>query len=171
MKKFVMIMAAMILVCLVLVARPAYAKSMYQRAVGAKSTTGWCVVVNKSAHVVAVYKIKEGKTQRYVSYRCTVGRLKNGRSITRSGLFKIGSKHKYLDLKRGTAFYCTFMSGPKTSGYIHSGLYEIGSRNVGRARAVDTAMGRNRSDGCVRLPLWGAYFVWTLPKGTPIVIF
>lgn len=168
----IMILILTAIICGAALRQPVQAKnlSMYRRCVNANSRTGWCIVVNKSTHVTAVYKKSGKKWQQYASFTCTVGRKRRGKSTTASGTFSVGNKYFVKDFRNGTAYYCTSM-GRGSSGYLHTVLYER-SRNINTAKIIDGRLGADASAGCVRLSRWNAYFIYRyVPKGTKIVIF
>lgn len=143
--------------------------TMYQRCVKANSQTGWCIVINKSRHQAAVYRKTGGKWKQFSSYSVTIGAEK---TPSRAGTFTIGKKSLWKDFSASTAFYCCYLVGRGSSGYIHSILYKKGSRDVRTAKTVDKRLGVNASKGCIRFSAAAANWIYkNIPRKTKVVIY
>jgi len=135
------------------------------------SRTKYLILVNKSKHNINIYK---GSKNKWVCIRrnikCTIGKKS---TPSPSGSWTVNhkthKKHGYKDFSASTAFYATRISA---GNYFHSILYKKGSRNPATARVKDGALGKSKSNSCIRLPLADAKFIYqSVPVGSKIIVY
>ena len=135
------------------------------------SRTKYLILVNKSKHNINIYK---GSKNKWVCIRrnikCTIGKKS---TPSPSGSWTVNhkthKKHGYKDFSASTAFYATRISA---GNYFHSILYKKGSRNPATARVKDGALGKSKSNSCIRLPLADAKFIYQgVPVGSKIIVY
>lgn len=144
---------------------------MDKKAQGYTSNTRYLILVNKTNHIVNVYKGSKGK---WVKVRgnipCTIGKSS---TPTKSGNFKISTmrknhKYGYKDFSASTVFYAARIDA---GFYFHSILYKYGSRDPKTAKVKDGRLGKNISNSCIRLPLADAKYIYELPLTTRTIIY
>ena len=144
---------------------------MNKKAKNYSSQTRYLILVNKSKHVVNIYKGKKGSwTVVKANIPCTIGKKS---TPTRSGSFNISTmrkNHKYgwKDFTGSTAFYAARLNA---GYYFHSILYKKGSRNPATAKVKDSRLGKNISNSCIRLPLADAKTIYGLPFRTAVIVY
>ena len=146
---------------------------MDKKAQGYSSDTRYMVMVNKSDHIVNIYKGSKGSwTNIRGNMSCTTGKSS---TPTRSGTFKLKIKvtrfgsYGRKDFEASTAFYAYFYNA---GNFFHSVIYKKGTTNPYKSNPKDSRLGANRSNGCIRLSLEDAKFMWdTMTVGSRVVIY
>lgn len=126
-----------------------------------KSKTKKLIAVDTKNNIFCVYHRYKNEwiVQKY--WRCSTGKKS---TPTIKGVYKVGIKMLHFGENHGyTCWYATQILGDYL---IHSGTYYPGSKT----KVMDNRMGVNISQGCVRLLLDRAYWVYKkIPKDTTIV--
>ena len=128
------------------------------------SSSGYLLLVNRSAHRVYIYRGKKGNWSRYKTFICTNGKAS---TPTIGGVFRIGNRGRYFDTgSSGRCWYFTQIHG----GYLfHSVIYD---RSGSPRRVIDGRLGIAASHGCVRLAIGNAKWIHdTIPGGSTVVIY
>ena len=144
-----------------------------KKAQGYSSETRYMVLVDKSRHLVNMYKGSKGS---WVNIRrnipCTTGKSS---TPTKSGTFKVSKNvtmfgpYGRMDFVGSTVFYTTRINA---GNFFHSVLYKLGSTNPYTTSPKDATLGKNRSNSCIRLPLADAKFIWdNMRRGTRVVVY
>ena len=144
-----------------------------RKAQGYSSRTRYMILVDKSRHLVNFY---QGSKGHWVNIRrnmpCTVGKKS---TPTRSGNFmlslKVTKNGKYgrKDFKASTAFYAFRIN---SGNFFHSILYKLGCTNPYKSKPKDAALGKNKSNSCIRLRLEDAKFIWdNMTRYTRTVVY
>ena len=144
-----------------------------RKAQGYSSRTRYMILVDKSRHLVNFY---QGSKGHWVNIRrnmpCTVGKKS---TPTRSGNFmlslKVTKNGKYgrKDFKASTAFYAFRIN---SGNFFHSILYKLGCTNPYTSKPKDAALGKNKSNSCIRLRLEDAKFIWdNMTRYTRTVVY
>ena len=144
-----------------------------RKAQGYSSETRYMVLVDKSRHLVNFY---QGSKGHWVNIRrnipCTTGKKS---TPTKSGTFKISKnvtmfgKYGRKDFTGSTAFYASRINA---GNFFHSVLYRLGCTNPYTNSPKDATLGKNKSNGCIRLPLADAKFIWdNMKRGTRVVVY
>ncbi len=125
-----------------------------------KSNTNYLILVNLTTHKVAIYSGSQYNWTRIKYWSCSSG--KEGKTPT--GSYTIGAKK----LARGnsyTSWYCTAIVG---NNLFHSVLYQPGSKT----QLKDGRLGLSISDGCIRLAIENAKYIYdNMPRGTAVIIY
>lgn len=125
------------------------------------STTYYLVVVDTKNFRTYIFTGHNNSWKLTKNYLCTIGKPS---TPTPTGNFTIGVKGLYFGLSRG--YKCNYYTQIKGNYLFHSIIYNLdGSIRDGR-------LGMALSDGCVRLSLQNAKWIWdNIPKGSLIHIF
>lgn len=124
------------------------------------SPTNYLILVNLKAFKVNIYTGGQGKWKLIHSYTCTIGKPS---TPTPKGTFSVGIKGLFFGVEKGykARYYTQFLG----NYLFHSILYNLdGSVRDGR-------LGMRLSDGCIRLALENAKWIYdNIPKGTKVII-
>ncbi len=115
------------------------------------SSTGYCITVNRTTHMVRVYQGKQYTWKQIYSTSCTIGAAA---TPTYTGVFKTRLGGYYFDSGSVRCFYYTPFNG---GIYFHSVLY---AKTSTPQVIMDGRLGYNISHGCVRLPINSAYWIY-----------
>ena len=144
-----------------------------KKAQGYSSNTRNLILVDKTRHLVNIYQGSQGS---WVNIRrnmpCTIGKSS---TPTKSGSYKLKIKvvrfgaYGRKDFTGSTAFYAYFYNA---GNFFHSIIYKLGTTNPYKATPKDATLGKNKSNGCIRLGLADAKYLWDNMKvGTRVVIW
>ena len=131
------------------------------------SSTNYLIAVIKSSHKTRIYKGKKGNWKRVYTWSCSTGKSS---TPTPSGEFKVSKKAYYNQNSKKTCrwWYCTYFKGSNI--YFQSILYD-GNTVPGKGKVVDGRLGVSISDGCVRLSLSNACWIYkNIPNGTKVYV-
>ena len=135
-------------------------RDMISRAQGYASATSWMLMVDTTNCYVGIFTGGRGHWSQWGYWLCSVGALS---SPTPRGEYTVQAKgysfgHGY------TCYYYTQFYGDYL---IHSNTFYQGTFNI-----MDGRMGVNISQGCVRLPLDRAKWIYdNIPYGTKVVTY
>ena len=137
------------------------------------SSTRNLILVDKSRHYVNIYQGSKGSwTNIRRNMLCTIGKSS---TPTRSGSYKLKIKttrfgaYGRKDFSSSTAFYAYFYNA---GNFFHSVIYRLGTSNPYTATPKDASLGKNKSNGCIRLSLENAKYLWDNMKvGTRVIIW
>ena len=145
---------------------------MDNKAQGYSSNTNYLILVDKSTYTVRIYKGSKGSWSRIKSWDCT-----HGGSNTPNGVWVIDDHVTKRDATWGwadfdyssAAFACHISAG----NYFHTILFEKGTRGNPYNQPIrDGNLRRNYSNGCIRLKIENAEWVWdNIPFGTKVVVY
>jgi len=139
---------------------PARYPAMLDKAQGYYSSTGYLILVDCTNNVFCVYKGYRGNWVPCKEWRCTTGKPS---TPTPSGIYYSGAKGYSF----GNGYTCYYYTQIYGDYLIHSVLYYQGTFSE-----LDGRLGIHASEGCVRLELSNARWVFdTIPYGTTIVIY
>lgn len=139
-------------------------KYMWNRCKKEKSGTDTMLVTSRNRHTVCIFKKVDGTWCCQYEWLCSVG--KNG-SKTPHGKFFVRSKKKSFG-KGHTCWYATRYHKKYPKAAFHSVLYKKGSQT----KIKDGRLGKNISNGCVRLPLkWAKWIYDNVKKKSRIYIY
>ncbi len=147
-------------------ATPQYAStgmssSMYNKAQSQSSSTGWLIMVDVDNCKFGVFKGSYGNWSAYKYWDCTTGAAA---SPTVRGTFSITGKGYSFGDDDHTCYYYSQFYG---NYLIHSILYYPGTFTV-----KSGTLGAHLSNGCVRLSLDNAHWVYdNVPYGTRVVTY
>ena len=149
-----------------------YGDAMDNKAQGYSSNTNYLILVDKSTYTVRIYKGSKGNWTRIKSWDCT-----HGGSNTPNGVWVIDDHVTKRDATWGwadfdyssAAFACHISAG----NYFHTILFEKGTRGNPYNQPIrDGNLRRNYSNGCIRLKIENAEWVWdNIPFGTKVVVY
>ena len=135
--------------------------SMFTRANGLSSNTNWLILVDTRANKVAVYRGSRGNWAEQKYWSCTTGAPG---SPTVKGSFTVQSK----GLAFGSSYTCWYYTQFYGNYLFHSIKYNPGSKTS----VQDGRLGINASEGCVRLSLANAKWIYdNIPRGTKVYIY
>lgn len=125
------------------------------------SITKYLVVVDTKNFKTIIFTGSKNKWKLINNYSCTIGKPA---TPTPKGSFTVGIKG--LSFGENHGYKCRYYTQIKGNYLFHSIIYNLnGSVRDGR-------LGMALSDGCVRLSLNNAKWIWAnIPKGTRIYIF
>ena len=139
-------------------------KYMWGRCKKQTSGTDTMLVTSRNRHTVCIFKKVDGTWCCQYEWLCSVG--KNG-SKTPHGKFYVRSKKKSFG-KGHTCWYATRYHKKYPKAAFHSVLYKKGSKT----KIKDGRLGKNISNGCVRLALENAKWIYdNLKKKSRILIY
>lgn len=139
-------------------------KYMWGRCKKQTSGTDTMLVTSRNRHTVCIFKKIDGTWCCQYEWLCSVG--KNG-SKTPHGKFYVRSKKKSFG-KGHTCWYATRYHKKYPKAAFHSVLYKTGSKT----KIKDGRLGKNISNGCVRLALKNAKWIYdNLKKKSRILIY
>ena len=140
------------------------ADQMTQKVQSIASSTKYLLVVDRSKHRVGVFTGSKNNWTNVGYWECVVG---SSATPTVAGQYTVGSKGKYYDTgSKGRCWYYTQITG---SYRFHSVIYD---RSSTPKTVLDGTMDAAKSDGCVRLSLSCAKYIYdNVPKGTKIYIY
>ena len=155
---------------------------MSTKAQGYYSDTKYLILVDKTTYTVGVFYGSKGNWSMLKEWPCT-----HGGSKTPNGTWTVdwrqtnrSEKYGWAEFQGSSAAYAYHISA---GNYFHSILYEklyegtnYGSKYWNRdpryATIVDPDMYWNGSNGCIRLELENAKWLWdNVPTGTKVVIY
>lgn len=124
------------------------------------STTNYLIWVDTKNFKTNIFKGSKGNWTLVHSYLCSIGKPS---TPTPKGNFKIGIRGLYFGKERG--YICRYYTQFKGNYLFHSIIYNLdGSVRDGR-------LGKAISDGCVRLALENAKWIWdNIPQGSTVKI-
>jgi lipoprotein-anchoring transpeptidase ErfK/SrfK/glucan-binding YG repeat protein len=140
------------------------ADQMTQKVQSIASSTKYLLVVDRSKHRVGVFTGSKNNWTNVGYWECVVG---SSATPTVAGQYTVGSKGKYYDTgSKGRCWYYTQITG---NYRFHSVIYD---RSSTPKTVLDGTMDAAKSDGCVRLSLSCAKYIYdNVPKGTKIYIY
>ena len=139
-------------------------KYMWNRCKKETSGTDTMLVTSRNRHTVCIFKKVDGTWCCQYEWLCSVG--KKG-SKTPHGKFYVRSKKKSFG-KGHTCWYATRYHKKYPKAAFHSVLYKKGSKT----KIKDGRLGKNISNGCVRLPLkWAKWIYDNVKKKSRIYIY
>lgn len=124
------------------------------------STTNYLIWVDTKNFKTNIFKGSKGNWTLVHSYLCSIGKAS---TPTPKGTFKVGIRGLYFGKERG--YICRYYTQFKGNYLFHSIIYNLnGSVRDGR-------LGKAISDGCVRLALENAKWIWdNIPQGSTVKI-
>lgn len=124
------------------------------------SDTNYFIWVDTQNYKTNIFKGSKNNWKPLKSYLCTIGKPS---TKTPKGNFKIGIKGLYFGIRKG--YKCWYYTQFKGNYLFHSIIYNLdGSVRDGR-------LGMALSDGCIRLKLEDAKWIWdNIPKNTSVHI-
>ncbi|GAA0858570.1 hypothetical protein GCM10008916_16970 [Clostridium nitritogenes] len=124
------------------------------------STTNYLIWVDTKNFKTNIFKGSKGNWTLVHSYLCSIGKPS---TPTPKGNFKIGIRGLYFGKESG--YICRYYTQFKGNYLFHSIIYNLdGSVRDGR-------LGKAISDGCVRLALENAKWIWdNIPQGSTVKI-
>lgn len=124
------------------------------------STTNYLIWVDTKNFKTNIFKGSNGNWTLVHSYLCSIGKAS---TPTPKGIFKIGIRGLYFGKERG--YICRYYTQFKGNYLFHSIIYNLdGSVRDGR-------LGKAISDGCIRLALENAKWIWdNIPQGSTVKI-
>ena len=124
------------------------------------STTNYLIWVDTKNFKTNIFKGSKGNWTLVHSYLCSIGKAS---TPTPKGTFKVGICGLYFGKERG--YICRYYTQFKGNYLFHSIIYNLnGSVRDGR-------LGKAISDGCVRLALENAKWIWdNIPQGSTVKI-
>ena len=127
---------------------------------GESSYTSYLIAVKKSSHTVRIYRGSKGNWKKSRSFSCSTG------SSTPKGRFTVGSKDEFMDTSETCrVWYVTTFSGRLK---FHSVLY---AKDEQPLKVIDGRLGVTITDGCLRLSLDNAKWIYTnVPASTKVLI-
>ena len=130
---------------------------------GYSSSTGYLLMVDRSAHRTGVYKGSRNNWQNQKYWLCSNGKAS---TPTITGVYRLGIKGLYFWSGNTKCWYYSQISGDYL---FHSVIYDGSSSPV---RILDGTLGAATSHGCVRLALENAKYIYdNVPYGTTVVIY
>jgi len=138
---------------------------------GTYSGSNYKIAVSRSRCMMYVFKAGAAGWEPYKQWACCVGK---GSTPTPKGSFSISYKMKKMDsvLPNGlksTEFYTSVFSGDYC---IHSTLYKYGAKSPDSNLNIDSRLGVQISNGCIRLSTENAKWLYNnTPSGTSIYIY
>lgn len=139
-------------------------KYMWNRCKNETSGTDTMLVTSRNRHTVCIFKKIDGTWCCQYEWLCSVG--KKG-SKTPHGKFYVRSKKKSFG-KGHTCWYATRYHKKYPKAAFHSVLYKTGSKT----KIKDGRLGKNISNGCVRLSLkWAKWIYDNVKKKSRIYIY
>ncbi len=138
-------------------------RAMAYKAMGYSSATSNLILVNRAAHLVAIFRGSQNAWQLINNFSCTVGKPS---TPTVTGTFSTGIKEYYFDSGIYRCFYATQIYGDYL---FHSVLY---AKTSTPQTVLDGTMGASASHGCIRLAIQNAKYIYDyIPHGTRVVIY
>lgn len=138
---------------------------------GTYSGSNYKIAVSRSRCMMYVFKACAAGWEPYKQWACCVGKRS---TPTPKGGFSISYKMKKMDsvLPNGlksTEFYTSVFSGDYC---IHSTLYKYGAKSPDSNLNIDSRLGAQISNGCIRLSTENAKWLYNnAPSGTSIYIY
>ena len=137
-----------------------YVLRAVNRANASSSSTGYLLVVDKSAHRVIAMVGENGHWRPSKDMACSVGAYA---TPTVEGSFVVQSRGYSF----GSGYTCYYWTQFYQDYLFHSITYNEGTRDV-----QDGRLGMHISHGCVRMPINDAYWIYsTIPSGTRVLIY
>ena len=124
------------------------------------SKTNFLIFVDSKNHKTNIFKGFLGKWKLIKSYLCTLGKAS---TPTPKGTYQIGVKGLYFGVEKG--YKCWYYTQFYGNYLFHSIIYNLD----GTVR--DGRLGKNLSNGCIRLALENAKWIFdNIPKDTKVII-
>ena len=131
------------------------------------SGTKYLILVNRSAHKVAVYQGSKNNWKQIRYWACSVGKVIKGKSITPAGNFRVSGYKIYRFGAQSRSFYCTVLS---SGNMIHSVQYAHGDSSP--VHVVDGRLGYHITNSCIRLLVQNAKWVYNnCHEGTAVIVY
>ena len=131
------------------------------------SGTKYLILVNRSAHKVAVYQGSKNNWKQIYYWACSVGKVIKGKSITPAGNFRVSGYKIYRFGAQSRSFYCTVLS---SGNMIHSVQYAHGDSSP--VHVVDGRLGYHITNSCIRLLVQNAKWVYNnCHEGTAVIVY
>ena len=131
------------------------------------SGTKYLILVNRSAHKVAVYQGSRNNWKQIRYWSCSVGKVIKGKSITPAGNFRVSGYKIYRFGAQSRSFYCTVLS---SGNMIHSVQYAHGDSSP--VHVVDGRLGYHITNSCIRLLVENAKWVYNnCHEGTAVIVY
>ena len=141
--------------------------SMDWKAQDYSSSTNYLILVNRSAHKVAVYQGSKNNWKQIHYWSCSVGKVIKGKSITPAGNFRVSGYKIYRFGAQSRSFYCTVLS---SGNMIHSVQYAHGDSSP--VHVVDGRLGYHITNSCIRLLVQNAKWVYNnCHEGTAVIVY
>lgn len=133
---------------------------MNNRVNGLSSRTGWLIAVDTSNCFVQVYTGSQGNWHVDRNMPCAPGKAS---TPTRLGIYTVGIKGYVF----GHGYSCYYYTQYSGDYLFHSIKYNPGTFDV-----QDGTMGRPASEGCIRLWLENAKYIYdNVPSGTTVLLY
>ena len=143
----------------------AYADNMLNQANKYSSPTDYIIIVDRAHFTVKVYKGSKGDWTETKSWICATGKSS---TPTTPGLQKITYKAEYFDSGYARLYWA---SGLSTGRLFHSVQY-YASSPTRPGRIYDGTLGRAVSNGCIRLAIQNAKWIYdNCPVNTTVYIY
>ena len=134
---------------------------MYNKIKNMSSSTSWLIAVDTKSNYVGIYKGKKGNWAEQKYWRCSSGAPG---SSTVKGSYTVKSK----GLVFGHGYSCWYYTQFYGNYLFHSVKYNPGSKTS----IQDGRLGMNISNGCVRLAMANAKWIYdNIPRGTKVYIY
>lgn len=135
--------------------------NMIGRAQRQTSSTGWLLLVDTTNNYVGVFKQASNGWKIQYYWRCSTGSL--GVHATPSGTYKTG----YRGYVFGHGYSCYYYTQIVNQVLFHSTKYYEGTMV-----SMDSRLGMHISNGCVRLNINNAKWIYNnIPKGTTVRVY
>jgi len=135
-------------------------QAMNARVASVYSPTGWLIAIDSTNCLFGVYSGSQNNWSAVFIWPCSPGKAS---TPTPKGLFSIGSRGYVF----GSGYSCYWWTQFYGNYLIHSLLYYPGTDIL-----MEDTMGRPASDGCVRLDIQNAKWVYdNIPTGTTVLSY
>jgi uncharacterized protein YjdB len=139
---------------------PATYRAMNSRVAGLSSPTGWLVAIDSRNCLVGVYSGSQGNWRNRYMWLCSPGAAS---TPTVKGIYSIGSRGYVF----GSGYSCYWWTQFYGDYLFHSVLYYPGTNRI-----MEGTMGVPASQGCVRLDIGNAKWIYdNIPSGTTVLSY
>ena len=143
---------------------------MWNKVKNSYSKTDYLIAVSRELNRICVYEGKKGDWKLKYYWMCSTGRPENGKiSKTPTGSWLMPKEENHLGYIGGhkdyTCWYATRFYG---RCFFHSVIYEPASKS----QIQDGRLGMNISDGCIRMNINDAKWIWdNCHTGTRVIVY
>ncbi len=144
--------------------------TMWSKVKNSSSKTKYLIAVSRELNRICVYQGKKGDWKLKSYWMCSTGRPENGKiSKTPTGSWLMPKEDNHLGYIGGhkdyTCWYATRFYG---RCFFHSVIYEPASKT----RIQDGRLGMNISDGCIRMDIENAKWIYdNCHTGTRVIVY
>lgn len=144
--------------------------TMWKKVKNSYSKTDYLIAVSRELNRVCVYEGEKGDWTLKYYWMCSTGRPENGKiSKTPTGSWLMPKEDNHLGYIGGhkdyTCWYATRFYG---RCFFHSVIYEPASKS----QIQDGRLGMNISDGCIRMNIDNAKWIWdNCHTGTRVIVY